>query len=248
MRYVMTVSPDFPPAKIAGWYIFNTWLQRQLGEHIHLELYPDFASQRTAILNQEIDLIYANPFDAAMLVREQGFVAIAAPLSKSDEAVIAVAADSPVRHVEDLQPGIRIATTDDPDVNLISMIMLEPADLSQTNVEVNTVSTYALVAGQLLRGKADVGFFLKEAFNGFSGMVSNQLRELVRSEIYVIRHVLLAGPRLQTHHQDLRHLLPSMTENPKGQGVLDSMGLQGWELQGQEDTEFMIDLMDTLVN
>lgn len=248
MRYVMTVSPDFPPVKIAGWYIFNTWLQRQLGEHIHLELYPDFASQRQAIASQEIDLIYANPFDAAMLVREQGFTAIATPLHKSDEAVIAVAADSAIQCIEDLKPGIRIAATDDPDVNLISMIMLEPADLSEQNVVVNTVKTYALVAGQLLQGKADVGFFLKESFTGLSGMVSRQLRELIRSEIYVIRHVLLAGPRLQARCDDLRQILPVMTADARSQGVLDSMGLQGWELQGQEDTEFMIDLMDTLVH
>ncbi len=248
MRYVMTVSPDFPPAKIAGWYIFNTWLQRQLGEHIHLELYQDFASQRKAIQNQEIDLIYANPFDAAMLVREQGFMAIAAPLSKSDEAVIAVTNDSVVHKVEDLRPGTRIAATDDPDVNLISMIMLEPADLSAQNVETKTVATYALVAGQLLQGKADVGFFLKDAFSGLSGMIQRQLRVLVSSEIYVIRHVLLAGPRFQAHFDDLRQILPAMGMDAKGKGVLDSLGLQGWEVQAQEDTEFMIDLMDTLVS
>ncbi len=197
MRYVMTVSPDFPPAQIAGWYIFNTWLQRQLGEQIHVELYPNFASQRKAIQSGTIDLIYANPFDAAMLVREQGFTAIAAPLRKSDEAIIAVAANSAVRHVEDLQAGTRIAATDDPDVNLISMIMLEPADLSAHNVQTQTVDTYVLVAKKLLQGDADVGFFLRDAFMGLSRMIQQQLRELIRSEIHVIRHVLLAGPRMQ---------------------------------------------------
>ncbi|MEN9501912.1 MAG: hypothetical protein RI964_1197 [Pseudomonadota bacterium] len=248
MRYVMSVSPDFAPDHIAGWYIFNTWLQRQLGEHIHLELYSDFASQREAILKQEIDLIYANPFDAAMLVRDQGFIAIAAPLSTSDEAVIAVNIDSPIQHVEDLKPGTRIASTDDPDVNLISMIMLEPADLSSANVQTTTVNTYVLVAKQLLQGKADVGFFLKDAFMGLSGIIQRQLRELIRSEIHVIRHVLLAGPRLQHQHATLQQLLPNMLWDAKGVGVLKSLGLQGWEVQGQEDTEFMIDLMDTLVS
>ncbi|MBU0654150.1 MAG: phosphate/phosphite/phosphonate ABC transporter substrate-binding protein [Gammaproteobacteria bacterium] len=248
MRYVMTVSPDFAPDRIAGWYIFNTWLQRQLGEHIHLELYPDFASQREAINNDEIDLIYANPYDAAMLVREKGFTAIATPGNISDEAIIAVAAASPIQRVEDLRPGTRIAATDDPDVNLISMIMLEPADLSIQNVEIQTVDTYVLVAKRLLQGKADAGFFLKEAFAGLSGMIQRQLRQLVHSEIYVIRHVLLAGPRLQGHLNDLQELLPAMPADAKGKGVLASMGLQRWELQDQEDTEFMIDLMDTLVD
>lgn len=248
MRYIMTVSPDFTPDRIAGWYIFNTWLQRQLGEHIHLELYPDFASQREAINKDEIDLIYANPFDAAMLVREKGFAAIATPINISDEALIAVAAGSPIHKIEDLQPGTRIAATDDPDVNLISKIMLEPADLSAQNVEIQTVDTYVLVAKQLLQDKADIGFFLRDAFAGLSSMIQRQLRELVCSEIYVIRHVLLAGPRLLERQQELRELLPAMSTDIKGKGVLTSLGLQGWEQQNQEDTEFMIDLMDTLVD
>lgn len=248
MRYVMTVSPDFPPDQIAGWYIFNTWLQRQLGEHIHVELYSDFEAQRKAIREGQIDLIYANPFDAAMLVREEGFTAIAAPLSKPDEAVIAVAVDSPIPQVADLKPGTRIAATDDPDVNLISMIMLEPADLSAKNTVTQTVGTYVLVAKQVLQGKADVGFFLKDAFAGLSGMIQRQLRVLVRSEIHVIRHVLLVGPRLRERHGDLWKLLSEMGDNAKGEDALKSLGLQGWEMQTQEDTEFMIDLMDTLVN
>lgn len=248
MPYVMTVSPDFPPAQIAGWYIFNTWLQRQLGAAIHVELFDNFADQRQAIQQDAIDLIYANPFDAAMLVREKGFQAIAAPLHHADEAIIAVAAESSVRCVEDLRPGCRIAATDDPDVNLMAMIMLEPADLSAQTVQLHSVDTYVLVAKHLLQGHADAGFFLRDAFLNLSGMIREQLRELVSSEIHVIRHVLLAGPRMQAQAQTLRTLLPSMTTDPKGQGVLTSLGLEGWELQEQEDTEFMIDLMDTLVD
>lgn len=247
MRYVMTVSPDFPPAQIAGWYIFNTWLQRQLGERIHVELFPDFASQRAAIQCDGIDLIYANPFDAAMLVREKGFAAIAAPLHKADEAAVAVLASSPVQCVEDLQLGVRVAATDDPDVNLIGRIMLEPADLRARDVQLHTVGSYVLVAKHLLQGKADVGFFLCDAFDGLSQVIRNQLRVLVRSQIHVIRHVLLAGPRLSQHHDAFRTCLAGMAADPKGKGVLDSLGLQGWELQGQEETEFMIDLMDTLL-
>jgi len=37
-----------------------------------------------------------------------------------------------------------------------------------------------------------------------------------------------------------------MSDDPKGASVLSSMGFSGWEEQTQEDTEFMIDLMDAL--
>jgi phosphonate transport system substrate-binding protein len=249
MTLQITVSPDFSPDHIAGWYVFNTWLQRQLGVRIHLELYDDFDTQRKAIAADEVDLIYANPYDASMLVREKGFVAVAAPADRPDEAVIAVQAESPVQHVEDLRPGTRVAVTRDPDVNLIGMIMLEPADLKRDSVALQQVNSYVLVAKNLLLGKADCGFFLKEAFDDLSGPIRRQLRPLVSSQISVVRHVLMAGPRMREHLPKLSELLLGM-HTPAVEGgtrVLESLGLKAWEPQDQEDTEFMIDLMDTLM-
>ena len=46
MSYMFTVSPDFSPDRLSGWYIFNTWMQRQLGVDIHLELYDDFCAHQ----------------------------------------------------------------------------------------------------------------------------------------------------------------------------------------------------------
>ena len=88
--------------------------KKKLNTNIHLELYNDFESQRDAIRADKVDIIYANPYDAAMLVREKSFEAIARPSRKNDEAMIIVNAENPVKVIEDLQPGIRIAATDDP--------------------------------------------------------------------------------------------------------------------------------------
>ncbi len=247
MSYLMTISPDFAPELIAGWYIFNTWLQKQLGEGIHLELFNDFESQREAIRNNQIDIIYANPFDASMLIREKGFTALVRPVGKQDEAVIAVNAARSVEQVEDLRPGIRIASTDDPDVHMMGMIMLEPADLNVENTERSVVDSYIIVAKQLIRNEADVGFFLKEAFDNLSNFTREQLKPLVESEISIIHHSLLIGPRLAAQQDRIRELLLHMTADPKGAGVLESLGFQGWEHIDEEDVEFMIDLMDTLV-
>lgn len=248
MSYNMTVSPDFSPDHISGWYIFNTWLQKQLELPIHLELYNNFASQRSAIAADGVDIIYANPFDASMLVREKGFIPVARPAGKSDEALIAVSTESAFNSVEDLQPGARIATTDDPHVNMMCMIMLEPADLDRNNLEITSCDGYVLVAKALFQGKADAGFFLSEAFDDLSDAIRKNLRVVIRSQISVIEHVLLVGPRLAEHHERIQHALVSMTSDEKGPGVLGSMGFKGWEGVEQEDTEFMIDLMDTLVS
>lgn len=244
--YQLTVSPDFTPSHISGWYVFNTWLQRCLNERVHCELYDDFESQRQAIINDSVDLIYANPFDAAMLVREKNFTALAKAIGVTDECVIAVSNASEFNQLEDLKPGARLAKTDDPDINLIGMIMLESIDLSENLVEPILVDSYVLVAKALIQGKADLGFFLKDAFNEFSGAVSKQLRPLVTSEISDIQHILLASPRLGDHIASLRHALADMSQNAQGNSVLEALNFKGWQLLDDEDTEFMIDMIDTL--
>lgn len=246
MTYLFTVSPDFPPARISGWFIFNTWLQRRLEAPIHLELHDDFARQRADIAAGKVDLIYANPYDAALLVREKGFVPVAKPRDRADEAVIAVPAESAVKCIEDLRPGARVASTDDPDVRTMGMIMIEPADLSAANTAAVACDNYVLVAKALLSGSADAGFFLKQAFDELSEVTRRQLRQIVESHIYVVHHALMAGPRLAARRDDLLAVLLGMESDPKGRDILASLGIAAWDRLEEEDTEFMIDLMDTL--
>jgi len=246
MTYNFTVSPDFNPNHLSGWFIFNTWLQKTLDTGIHLELYDDFDSQRRAIGDNKFDLIYANPYDASVLVRRKGFVPLVSPRDKSDEAIIAVRADSAITSVEELKAGLRISSTDDPDVNMMCMIMLEPADLTVNNTLTKQSDSYVIVAKDLIRGDSDVGFFLEETYNELSNVIRSQLRTLVHSQIQLINHVLLAGPGLAHKRDEIQGLLTDMGGCEKSKGVLDSLGFDAWDIVDQEDTEFMIDLMDTL--
>jgi phosphonate transport system substrate-binding protein len=246
MSFQFTVSPDFTPDHLSGWYIFNTWLQKQTGLAIHLEMYNDFPSQRAAIHANHVDLIYANPFDAAMLVREKRFLPLVKAEGAADEALIVVNADNPVNDVSELKPGTRVAFTEDPDVRLMGMIMLEPGDLDNGNIVPVSADNYVLVAKHLLKHQADVGIFLAEAYDDLSAMIKNQLKVLVRSQISVIHHALMIGPKLQDQREDMQNLLMSMSADEKGQGVLNSLGFQCWQIVDDEEMEFMIDLMDTL--
>ncbi|MDD2759152.1 MAG: phosphate/phosphite/phosphonate ABC transporter substrate-binding protein [Methylomonas sp.] len=246
MSYMFTVSPDFTPDHISGWYIFNTWLQKHTGIGIHLEMYDHFLSQREAIQADKIDLIYANPFDAAMLVREKGFLPLVKAQGAADEALIAVSGESQTNDVTDLTPGTRVAYTDDPDVRLMGMIMLEPGDLDATNIVPVVADNYVLVAKHLLKGDADVGIFLAEAYDGLSSMIKKQLKVLVRSQISVIHHALMIGPKLQDRRDEIQQLLINMESDEKGGGVLKSLGFEAWQRVDDEEMEFMIDLMDTL--
>jgi phosphonate transport system substrate-binding protein len=248
MSFLMTVSPDFNAKNISGWFIFNTWLQRKLGENIHLELFDKFHELHEAIRENTVNLIYANPYNAAELVRAYGFRALVRPDSKADEALIAVKATSPISCIEDLRPGTTISSTDNPDVHMMCMIMLEPADLDASNVTMNIKDGYVVVAKDLLRGHADAGFFLAETYDALSDVIRKELRILVRSQIHVINHVFLVDKALAPRATEITGILTSMAESDNGQRILKEIGVNRWEAVDNEEVEFMIDLMSTLVS
>jgi phosphonate transport system substrate-binding protein len=246
MSLIFTVSPDFNTKYLPGWFVVNTLLQRMTGEAIHLETFDDFDDLHQATRLDQIDLIYANPFDAARLVRDHGFVALARPYGRPDEAVIAALAASPIDSIESLRPGTRIASTDNPDVHMMGMIMIEPADLDAGNVTIEQRPTFVLVAKSLLDGTADIGFFLAETFDEMSETIRKQLKVLVRSQIYVISHVFLAHPRVASKVAAIGGALLALASDPRGRMALDDVGIDHFEPVEQEEVEFMIDLMVAL--
>ena len=82
----------------------------------------------------------------------------------------------------------------------------------------------------------------------FSSLVQGNLKILVRSQISVISHAFMVGPRAQEHAEAIKGALLEMADDPKTKDVLAGMGFSAWVEQSYEDTEFMIDLMDTLVD
>jgi phosphonate transport system substrate-binding protein len=157
-----------------------------------------------------------------------------------------VPANSSYREVEDLRPGIRAAATDNPEVELMSLVLLEPADLARQDVAMTVLPNHVSVAKALLYDEADVGFFLAATYDDLSPDVSSQLRVLVRSEIFVITHLFLIHPRLAAFADTFRRCLMVMDTDAKGLAALDDVGIDRWDPVEQEEVEFMIDLMHAL--
>ena len=249
MTFNLFIAPDFAPERFAGWHMLNTVLQKKSGLALHLITPASAAEQAQLIADGKVDAVYANPFDAASMVRDNGYQAVARPLGKSDEMVIATAAGSPLNTVEDLRPGCRIALTDNKDVKLIGLRLLEPADLTEADVQWQMVDTYQAAARMAIKGEVDASFFLAEAFHSLSRLTTAQLKPLIESKLADITHVLLTHPRMAAEAARLRDALLGLAGTPEGQPVLDELGIKGgFEAMNEEDAEFMIDLMDTLLD
>lgn len=242
----MITGADVTPREFPNWYLFNTWLQKHTQTQIHLDIPISVNDLQKRIKSENVDIVYANPYDAAMLVRNHGFVPLVRPDNQNDEVVVVTGKDNPITDFTTLQPGCKIALTDDRDVKMIGMILIEPADLNADNVNFVEVGSGVVVAKQVMSNKADIGFILSRSYEGFSRLISNSLRVLIRSEISVINHAIMVKPGVLEQVPNLAEIFINMGKNPLGKNILNSLGINHWQALEQEDVEFMIDLMETL--
>ncbi len=247
MTHHLAISPDVNVRNITDWFIFNTKIQRITGVPVKAAAYDDFADLQKALEEGRADIVFANAANTAVLVRDRGYVPLATPADVSNEAAVVVAESSNLHQVTDLGDTISVAATDAPDIERICRILLEPADLTPESVSLTIKPNPVLVAKAVLTGQAEAGFLPREAFDELSQVVQRQLRVLISSKIYVVRHSMLLSPALADQVEVLWEGLKAMSDNERDRELLAALGApNGWQRLSQEDTEFMIDLMDAL--
>ncbi|WP_367106381.1 phosphate/phosphite/phosphonate ABC transporter substrate-binding protein [uncultured Psychrobacter sp.] len=246
--YNLLIAPDFSPDRFAGWHMFNTLIQKRADIPLHLNTPASHTEQEETIAAGEVHIIYANPFDAATLIREKGYRAIARPIGKSDEMVIAASANSDINSLEDLAKGATIAMADNRDVKLIGLRLLEAVDLAESDLEWEVTETYQAAARQVIKGEAQAGFFLAEIFHSFSRLTKAQLSVLIESDLADISHVLLIKDDFAKAEAFIQAIL-TFHQDGSGKEALTELGMpQGFEAMSEEDGEFMLDLMETLLD
>ncbi|MBQ9259717.1 MAG: PhnD/SsuA/transferrin family substrate-binding protein [Neisseriaceae bacterium] len=245
----LLIAPDFPPEHFGGWHIFNTTLQRDTDNNIHL-LTPHSAEEQQQMLEQnQVDIIYASPFDAASLIRDKNFLPVVKPVKNPDEMVIAAGSASGLAKLTDLKKGMKIAITNNRDVKLIGLRLLEAANLTEADLEWVEVPSFQAAARHAIQGKADAAFFVASSFHSLSEMTKNQMAVLIESHITDITHVILMHPEQSEFLPTVRQSIINMKDTDAGRRVLSELNMpDGFEELTEEETEFMIDLMETLLD
>ncbi|AWY20548.1 phosphate/phosphite/phosphonate ABC transporter substrate-binding protein [Moraxella bovis] len=248
MAHNFLIAPDFSPERFAGWHMFNTLLQKRSGQALHLITPASHAEQENSVAKDDVKIIYANPFDAAKLIREDGYRAVARPVGKSDEMAIISSAGGNIKTLDDLKAGAKIAMADNRDVKLIGLRLLEAVDLTEDDVEFVITETYQAAAKQVVKGEADAAFFIAEIYHSLSKLTKSQLNVLIESNIATISHVILVKDGF-AEADDVAKVILSLKDDADGQAVLSELGMpDGFEPMDEEGAEFMIDLMETLLD
>lgn len=243
------VASDYLPEQFGSWYLLNACLQKQSGSAVCLHMPASASEEAELVASGKAGLIYANPFDAAHLIRERGYLPLVRGRGKYDEVVLAVAADSPYNKVEDLPENIRVCIPPDKNVRNIGLRLLEAANLDETNIRIEKTDAFAKVTSALWKGRADVGFFLADVYHSLSEIARSRLRILIESRISDLYHVILLHRDHAALQDTFRNAFCGMHRQCVGQRVLNGLNLpQGFEPLEHEDAEFLADLTETLLD
>ncbi len=240
------VAPDYLPQHFGAWFLLNNYVQQQTGLAIRLHV-PNDHDEQQALLPSTPELVYVNPFDASTMMHQYGYRPLAKPAGKFDEMVVACRYDAPYLTLHDVHANCRVAFSDNEDVHLIGMRLLEGFGLGEHNTQAVKESSQAAVLSALYHGRADIGFLLNDVFNHLSSFSHHHFRSLLGSQIHDIYHLLLIHPKAEQHKEALCSCLTEMNQNTAGQEILAELGMpDGFAPVSQEEVEFMIDLMETL--
>jgi ABC-type phosphate/phosphonate transport system substrate-binding protein len=224
-----------------GWYFFNTYLQRQLGREVHLELVHGAMSEQHSKI-EEMDIVFTSPFEATRLLLENNFRPLLHPINQTDEVTLLVRADEPRQKVSEFNGAKVITAAPDNFVYLLGRFLLEEASSIQLNYNFSGHDIKALQ--MLLKGQADILFMSSETYQGLSSLTRNMLREIDHSETGFAFHLFCAAPHCLDVGKAVAEVLLNMGQDSQGRQVLADLGLEGWAKPKQDEVNMLIMLFN----
>ncbi len=227
--YHFTVDPNYSGKNLPGWFLFNTYLQRQLGLAFHFTPFDDFAKCRQAVLAGEVDLVYANPFDWVQYVEKAGFHPIAKAKDHYDEVYLCTAQRSAIRSIEDLPARIRIASASPETlVHMVGLFQLDKAEIDRARLEFVFTGSYQSALKTLLQGNVDLAFVFNEVYDAASRITQDALRIISASADAFAFHAFCHSPRLEESSAKLCGVLCQMGKDPRSAQLLQDVGFAGF--------------------
>lgn len=223
----LSVCPHDTAKNLFSWFSLTTYLQRQLSQHIHFEPTEDFLEERSLVLSQTPQLVYANPYSAAVFSRDKGYVCVARPKGVFDESLVVV------RNDFDLSSAVRPIKVASATSQLIThpqgVRLLAGMGLSAADLEFVFVDTHMAAVKSVVTGGADLGIVFNETWEGLTSTTKSQLSVLSQSTEGAAFHCFMASPAWAEHLPLLQAILIGMSEEPKGKQVLDDLHISGFE-------------------
>jgi len=221
-----------------GWYFFNTYLQRQLGREIHMELvHGPFNDDH--LDDGQMDIVFSKPFEAIRLKLQQQYLPIMRPSEQCDEVTLLARADDPRQSLLEFQGGKVVTATQANFVYLLGRFLLEEDEAALADMHYDFVGCDIKSLQNLIKGTADIVFLLSDSYRGLSGLTKSKLRVIDQSETQFAFHLLSLAPHCLELAPAMERVLVEMSLNNQGRQVLTDLGIPGWSKPGDDEINML---------
>lgn len=225
--------------QLSGWYLLNTYLQRQLERPIHLEQ-PKLGDE---LVDEQVDLVFSRPFDTCSLIKSHGYVPLMRPQDGADEVVVLMRADDE-RGLDQLGRPRVSTVSKNSFVYILGRSLCDENGLESENFDYQFAGNEIKALQNLVKGKADVLFMLKKTYDGLSSFARGSTRLVDESSTHFAYHFLCIAPYLAEMNESLSEVLTGMQNHDQGRAILSDIQIQGWMQPDQGEIQMLNMLYD----
>ncbi len=225
--------------QLNGWFLFNTYLQRQLHRSIQFQA-QTLADRNDSQQPPEAELVFAGPFEACRLIRGQGFSVVAKPCGETDEVVI-------LAHAEDTRPlesvtGAKVAVASEHSFTyLLGRFLCDEKGLDSDNFTFHQTGNDIKAVQFLIRRKVDWVIMSRKTFEGLSSLSRRQLKVMDQSQTELTAHLFCAAPYLdESTREGLKSALLGMKDDDRGCQLFQDLEIEGWTAPEPAEVEMLL--------
>ncbi|MDD5272976.1 MAG: PhnD/SsuA/transferrin family substrate-binding protein [Methylovulum sp.] len=222
--------------QLAGWYVFNTFLQRHLEKAIHIDVkQPDLAIP----LSQHA-LVFAKPFDACTLISKYQFIPVARPMNETDEVSIVVRKNGSPKTIAEFLAATVVTASETDFIYVLGQFLCDECGLASSGLHYTFTGNDIKALQTLLRGQADMLFMPKRNYHQLSRLSREDTCLLEESETAMAYPMLLLSPSHAGLQKKLADTLLAMQDDDKSRQILADLGLDGWCLPEQAELDMLL--------
>lgn len=238
--YQLSVCPHDTAKHVVEWFQFNTYLQRKLDCGIHFEPKDSFILEQTAVLSGGHQIVYANPLSACTYIQELDFIPVARPVDLYDETILVGRAGA---GIPEKRPLVIATASGEIITHTLGLSLLDKLKVAREECEFHYVDTHLKSIHAVLRGQADLAFVFNDTWHSLSEGTRKELEVIGETDEQIAFHCFLIAPEWAERKDDIQSVLVGMKDDPKGQIILESLDMRGFEPL----TEDAMDTLQTLM-
>lgn len=225
--YQLSVCPHDTAKNLAGWYLLNTYLQRNLGCDIHFNLQDNFMVEREAVLAGGHHIVYANPYSALEFAEKLGFIPVARPIGVFDETLVVIRKGT--KPAELAKPRIATATKG-LIVHALGCMEMKKLGLDPSTFDFIMAGNHLKAVQAVIKGDADIGFVFNETWSGMNAASRESLEAIAESSDGYAFHCFCISPEWQDKKARLLEILTGMQQDQNGGSrILEDLKFKGFE-------------------